>query len=220
MAMKYIHKIKSIMGQGSSGLTLRDALFNPEYRRATWTNIGCMIFHELAGVQIFNLFSNTIFKNIDQNGTGPLTPRQGVYLLGLFKVIAGTISLFTVKFFKRKTLLILGHILIAVAHAGVAIFSIEGMSLGALAMVLFFQLVYDNSSGTVAWIYATETTIDAALGICLLALWGTVFMLSIVSPILMDPNNLGPNYTFFILSGISVFGALYMVVFLKETFGK
>ena len=55
--------------------------------------------------------------------------------------------------------------------------------------MMLFLLSYENTSGPVALLYATETTIDAALGICLLTLWGTVFVLSLVCPILMsDPD--------------------------------
>ena len=79
------------------------------------------------------------------------------------------------------------------------------------------MFVYDQTSGPVAWLYATETTIDAALGFCLLILWGTVFVLSLICPILMKPDSLGPSNVFFILSGISVVSAAYCFFIMKET---
>ena len=69
-------------------------------------------------------------------------------------------------------------------------------------MVMVFMLIFQNSSGPIAWIYCSETTIDAGMGVCLLTLWGTVFVLSLVCPIIMDPSSLGPSITFFILSGL------------------
>ena len=121
------------------------------------------------------------------------------------------------KYFGRKPLLIVGHLGIAVVHSGVALFNIAEVDIGVVVMVLVFIFIYQNSSGPVAWIYASETTIDAGMGICILTLWGTVTVLSIVCPIIMDPASLGPNITFFILGGISIFGALYSAVMIKET---
>ena len=87
-------------------------------------------------------------------------------------------------------------------------------------MLLFF-VAYENTSGPLAWIYATETTIDAALGSCLMTLWGTVFVLSIVCPILMTdpPHGIGPSNTFYMLAGTQVLGTLYCYFFMKETMG-
>ena len=217
-ALKYIEKIKQSSGGKSSDLTLVDALFNPQYRTATWVNVGYMVFHELTGINVINLYCNTIFKQMDSNGKAPFTPRQGVYLVGLSTFFASFCSTQTVRFFGRRTLLIAGHLGIAVVHAAVAIFNIYEINLGVVTMILLFIFVYQNTSGPVAWVYASETTIDAGMGICLLTLWGTVLVLSIVCPIIMDPESLGPNGTFFILSGLSVFGCIYVILFIKETF--
>lgn len=218
-AKKYIEKIKQSSGNKSTNLTLNDALFNDQYRTATWVNIGYIIFHELTGINVINLYCNTIFKQMASNGNAVLTPRQGVYLVGIVSFLSSFLSTTTVKIIGRKPLLIGGHILIAAVHAGVATFNIEGIDIGVVIMVLVFIFVYQNTSGPVAWIYASETTIDAGMGICILTLWGTVTVLSIVCPIIMDPDSIGPNATFFILGGISIFGALYSAIFIKETQG-
>ena len=79
----------------------------------------------------------------------------------------------------------------AAVHAAIAIFSIEGLNDGVLIMVVVFLFVYGTTSGPIAWLYAAETVIDTALGICLLTLWGTVFLLSLVCPILMAKDSIG-----------------------------
>ena len=85
--------------------------------------------------------------------------------------------------------------------------------------VLIFLVVYQNSSGPVAWLYATETCIDAAFGICLFTLWGTVFVLSLVCPVLMKPDALGPSNVFYIFAGLSLIGSIFCGTILKETQG-
>ena len=124
---------------------------------------------------------------------------------------------YIVRCFGRKTLLIWGHIAIAVIHASVGIFNIFHVDAGVVAMVMCFMVAYSWSSGPVAWLYAAETVIDTALGVCLLTLWGTVFVLSIVCPILMDPDSLGPTGMFFIFSGLSCVGTAYVIFMIKET---
>ena len=61
LAKQYLMKIRNTSGKSSSGLTLKDALFNPQYRKATWVNIGYLIFHELTGINVIILYSSTIF---------------------------------------------------------------------------------------------------------------------------------------------------------------
>ena len=121
--------------------------------------------------------------------------------------------------FPRKTLLVFGHIAIAIIHALIGIFNNKNMDNLMIAMVQLFLMVYVNTSGPIAWMYATETTIEAALGTCLLTIWGVTFILTLVCPIIMADNSLGPSNTFFIFSAISVVGALYSAFVIKETRG-
>ena len=82
-----------------------------------------------------------------------------------------------------------------------------------------FLFIYQNTSGPIAWMYAAETTADVAMGTCLLTLWGTVFILTLVCPKLMEPESLGPSAVFYMFSGISIVATLYCYVFIRETYG-
>ena len=75
------------------------------------------------------------------------------------------------------------------------------------------------TSGPIAWVYAAETTVDVGLGFILLTLWLNVVILSQICPILMEPNVIGPNGVFFMFSGFSLLGAVFMFVYIKETKG-
>lgn len=88
-ADRYVEVIKSQCGGDSSNLTLGDGLCNPRYRIATWINIGYIVFHELTGINVINMYSNTMFTEMSKEGAG-FTPRQGTYLIGAFQVL-GTI---------------------------------------------------------------------------------------------------------------------------------
>ena len=93
------------------------------------------------------------------------------------------------------------------------------MNSGVVSMILLFLVVYQNTSGPVTWLYTAETTIDSALGICLLTLWGTATVLTLICPPLMSADSLGPNNVFFIFSGISFCAMIFMIFCIKETKG-
>ena len=158
-----------------------------------------------------------MFKDMDDKGDAPFTPRQGTYILGITTVITGLISIEFIKHFGRRTLLIWGHVGIGFAHGMCGYFNLIGANYGIIAMIMLFYLVYYNSSGPLAWMYAAETCIDIALGISLLTLYGSAFSISVVTPILMEDNVMGPSNVFFMLSAFSFCGAIYCYIFIRET---
>ena len=45
--------------------TVKEAFVTDErYKRASWVNVGCMIFHELTAINIILSYSNKILENI------------------------------------------------------------------------------------------------------------------------------------------------------------
>jgi len=104
-------------------------------------------------------------------------------------------------------------------HACVSIFDVYKVDNGVLPMILLFIFIYQFSSGPIAWIYAVETTIDVALGLVLLTLFSTIFVLSLVCPILMGKDSIGPNNVFIMFSAFSFLGAVYAFFVMKETKG-
>jgi len=88
-----------------------------------------------------------------------------------------------------------------------------------IALVFCFVIIYEVTCGPIAWIYAIETVIDSGLGICYFFLWGTVLLVSIGSPILMEKDSLGSSTVFFIFGGISLVATVYVYLFIKETKG-
>lgn len=110
-----IQKLKFSSGNDTNNLTLKDALWNPTYRMATWVNIGYIIFHELTGINVILLYSNTILAK-----SGKFKPRTGTQIIGDIDVFGTFCSIFAVKYFGRRTLVVWGHLAIALAHFGVA----------------------------------------------------------------------------------------------------
>ena len=59
-----LEQFKMNIGKDSSGLTVNDALCNDQYRKATWVNIGYIIFHELTGINVIMLYSNQMLHQM------------------------------------------------------------------------------------------------------------------------------------------------------------
>ena len=57
-ADEIISDLSSKLGSDTTGLTMKDAIFNPQYCKATWVNIGYIFFHEFAGINVINLYSS------------------------------------------------------------------------------------------------------------------------------------------------------------------
>ena len=113
--------------------------------------------------------------------------------------------------------MIYGHIAIAIIHILVGYFDTIGNNNAVVVLICVFLFVFENSSGPLAWLYAAETVVDVALGLCYFTLWGTVLILSMVCPVLMGPNSIGTSNVFFIFGGISFIAAIYVYFFIKET---
>ena len=125
-------------------------------------------------------------------------------------LVGGIVSMYVVKIFSRKALLVWGNFIIAIAHVWVGVACLYGNLHLSLIGILVFVAVFVNTGGPVAWIYAAETVTDTGLGMCLLFLWITLFALSFICPILMSPTSIvGPTNLFFIFSGISLLGTVY-----------
>lgn len=73
--MSIINALARSLGEDTSKYSLRDALCNEEFRRATWVNFGYIIFHELTGINVILQYSNTILAQINSNGGFALSAR-------------------------------------------------------------------------------------------------------------------------------------------------
>jgi SP family arabinose:H+ symporter-like MFS transporter len=216
----YIDHLRRNMGKNSSNLTLSDALFDPKYRKATWVNIGYMFFHEVTGYNIILLYSSSIFAKIkNSHGEHSFKGRLGTEIIGVINVIFAVLALYLVKKVGRRVLLIWGHLGMAVSFGLFAYFSTYNNDKGALAMIMFFLMFYQSSSGPVAWMYAAETTIDAAFGIVLLVLWTTILGIAYAIPLLSSEDSIGVTGVFTLFSVFCAIGGIYSYVFIKETKG-
>ena len=124
-------------------MTYKDAFCADErYRRASWVNVIYIVFHELTGINIILMYSNTILKNILGDKKSGFNARTGTYVLSVANVLASLFGIWVVRTFGRRILLLYGHVGIFLAHLLVGIFTVTGVNYGVLAMICFFLFAY------------------------------------------------------------------------------
>ena len=179
-----------------------------------------MFFHEVTGYNIILMYSSAIFAKMkNAEGEHSFKGRAGTEIMGVINVIFALIALILVKRVGRRTLLLWGHAGMSISFGFFAYFSVTKNDVGALAMIMFFLMFYQSSSGPVAWMYAAETTIDAAFGIVLLVLWTTILGIAYAIPLLLSRDSLGTTGIFTLFSIFCGLGGIYMYFFIKETRG-
>ena len=124
-------------------MTLNEAFCTDErYTRASWINVIMIMFHELTGINVVLMYSSTILENILGTGSSGFNARQGSYMVAFVNLFSSFTSIFAVKYFGRRTLLLLGHSGIFVAYMLMGWFVIIDFNYGVLVMICVFLFVY------------------------------------------------------------------------------
>jgi SP family sugar porter-like MFS transporter len=176
-----------------------------------------ILFHELNGINLIFLFSNTILTEV-LNPDGKLTPREGVYLINIMNTVASFFSIWTIRTFGRRPLLLVGEVGISISHCLIATFILIKFDVGVIVMMGVFMAIYQNTCGPVPWCYAAETLPDVALGVAYNVLFGTILVISLTTEPLMETglHAAGVFYLFGLFSAIAFF---FVYCFIRETKG-
>lgn len=175
-----------------------------------------MSFHVLTGYSAVLNFSNTIFKNAQEESGGGLTPRQGTYMVGLCNLLAAMTGIYTVRTFGRRTILLTGHVMITVLHVLIAVSTMLGWSTVQIVLICTFIFVYMCTTGPCAMCYAAETCCDAGLAAVVFSRYFWETQESFTTETLMEWS---PEGTFFIFGGLSAVASVFIWFFVGETKG-
>ena len=214
-------KLESEANRGSSVKppTLMEAFVtDPRYVRCQWVNVWNMIFHELAGINVVYIYSNTLLARVLTADNSFITPRTGTYVISIVNLLAYMQAIWTVQQFGRRPLLGWGYAGIAVSHLAIGWSILYGFDEGIIVMLCLFIWLYANTTGPLAWVYSAETCSEIGLGVCLLTLWAVVLAEVLAVPTLMN-TGVGADGVFFIFGILSAIGAFFVWRFLRETQG-
>lgn len=99
-----IEKKKNTQKQTST-VTSKEAFFSRLYSTGSLVALAIMIIHQLCGMNVILLYSNTIIAEIPG---GFLSPREGTYVIGVWNFISSCVSLYSARRFSRRFLMVGG----------------------------------------------------------------------------------------------------------------
>ena len=105
------------------------------------------------------IFSNSILTKM-ASGSSSFTARQGTILLGACDFASSVLSIAFIRKFKRRPMLIIGHTGMTLAMISIGVLAIYDINIGVLIGMCVFICMYEMSTATLAWMYASETCSD------------------------------------------------------------
>ena len=145
-----------------------------------------------------------------------MTPKNGTILVGVVNFVGSLVSFLFVRNFKRKPLMVLGHFLVGSSLVSIGIFAYYDISMGVLIMMLIQLFVYQQTIGPLTWIYVTEVINDSGMGFVMLIYKAALLFVSTTNNFLMS-SSLESYGVFWMFGGITLVGAVFHLLFMKET---
>ena len=201
--------------QENTHVSMKEALFtNDKYTRSSWVCIVAMIFQCLTGYYAIIAYSTHLLEDLSSDGGG-LTPRVGAILILLANLLGNMASIWYVAKFGRRTIFISGQAIIALSLFSVGILAVFELETPLLIFICLVSFGFQMTLGPIVPLYAAEVCTDVALGAVMIAEDVVVTMQDLLTPILID-TALGPQGVFFIFSGFSVIGLIYVYKAIAE----
>lgn len=89
------------------------------------------------------------------------------------------------------------------------------MDYGVVACLAAYLLAYTMTIGSVFFVHAAETTVNAINGLALQSLFMWILVLSILSPIMINETGIGGTFGFY--AATTFLGFIYQIIFVKES---
>ncbi|KAG9412992.1 hypothetical protein AC1031_016013 [Aphanomyces cochlioides] len=194
------------------------ALFSRKYALQLLIAIVMCSAQQLSGINAVMYYSATIF-----NQTGISDPRVVNTILNVLRTIAIFTAARIMDKFRRKTLLVGGMSVMAIA-SGVLIYAlVHSKSALAVATVSIFVAAWGLSIRPMCWMVATELFPDFlkanAGSVGTMCTWFFDTLVTIFYPVLASTDKMG-NYAFCIFTGCLVAVVLFIVFIVPETSQK
>ena len=90
--------------------------------------------------------------------------------------------------------------------------------MASIVFLLFFIGFFSIGTGSVAWVYCSEVTMDKAAGLVAGSMFGTSLIYTVAMEYMME-SRMQAHGTFFLFGGVSIVGSIFVLLFIKETKG-
>ena len=209
-------EIRKSLAQEEGGL--KELLSGP-FRHALLIGFLLAAFSQTSGITCLLSFLPEVFKSAGQRASDAFF--QAV-LVGIVNLVFTLLAVWLVDRAGRKTLILLGTCMQAVALGIIAsLYWIGGAGLGILAGIMAFVAGHAIGNGAVCWVVISEifpTKVrGAAMSIATTAIWIFAYLANQFFPLMQ--TRLGSHGTFFLFSAMAAINFLFVLILVPETKG-
>lgn len=223
-----IRELNSIQDNITSQNNIKQVTFGeintPWIKRILLTGIGLACFVHLTGVNSIMYYGTQI---LSESGFSTQASIVANTLNGLTSVIAVLVGIRLMTKVRRRKMLLVGF---SGTTTALFLITVTSMTLSGsaifpyiiLSLTVLFLAFMQSCLGPVFWCIMPEIIPlklrGLGMGICVLFVWMTNFVIGLVFPVLL--SSIGLQYTFMIFMIIGIFAVLFTKVFVPETKGK
>ena len=203
--------------ESRSGKVTIKEIISPLYRKRLLIGILLAAFSQLTGANGLTFFSNDIFKL----GAAPNSRQPTIFtvIMNAVQVVATYVASLVIEKSGRKLLLLFGMVWLTVVLAAFSIIGTVAPESPALKWFIWaFMIGFGLSMGPLPWVYLADILPDIGLGIAGCSNWFTTFLVGIAFPPIASA--IGTAHAFFIFTGCTLIGTIFILVCCHETKGK
>lgn len=194
--------------------TLSD-LFSKKFKPALWIGVVLALFSQITGINAIIYYAPEIFKSV---GFGAESALMQTVLIGATNTVFTFVALWLIDLAGRKTLLIwgVGGMIICLLAVGLCFQFNLTSGPWLVLFILAFIACFASSLGPIPWVLISEIfptrTRGIAMSFCTVVLWVGVLAVTQFTPILLQSEDVGGAYTFWIF----MFNAIFLLWFVLK----
>jgi sugar porter (SP) family MFS transporter len=214
------HSMLTSNNQTSDQKVPVSALCTPKYRMAFIVGCSLALFQQLTGINAVIFYSNNIFtKGSDPGYDTEQAARLGTVIVGVVNWAAAMTSIPLLARFGRKTLLIMGQIVMGISLIVLGLLALfTSTTTGIIVFTLVFVAFFEFSIGPILWLYAAEIMTESGMAAASLITWIITIIFGLFTSALFDL--LRPYGMYFTFAGVDILGLVFIIFLIKETKGK
>jgi sugar porter (SP) family MFS transporter len=203
---------------------LADLLAEPWLRKILLVGLGLAVAQQLTGINSIMYYGTQVLQQSGFSQSGALIANVGA---GVVAVVAMLVALRVINRVGRRTMLMVGFGGVAVFHLLIGLASTvipegTGRAVVVLVFVIGFVGTMQGTIGPLVWLMLSEIfplrLRGVGMGLTVLVLWLTNFVVSLTFPILVD--GVGISTTFFVFAVLNVGSFVFAVTRVPETNGR
>lgn len=209
---------KNMDGMANSGYS---EVWKPIYRKALIIGLFLPIFSQFCGINVIIYYGPTILKTLGFSLDNSL---YGQIIIGVANMLFTLIAIWKVDSLGRRPLYLIGTMggAISLFLTSVLFYLDLADSWLLVISVICFLAFFAFSIGPLKFVVASEifpAHIRAkAMGLSILAMWVSDFLMGQITPFLLD--DIGVAWTFILLGLVCLIGFVFVLKYLPETKGK